>query len=274
MKKSKSPEDFTQINHLQDEKLCLDERAKCLINDHVLNVNNLDEQILGLRRLILLIYTNTHQNDTIHFEEEKTIANLSDIVAFWFFNLPSSSVLRPVIATAINKSEPSISNGENNMTSSIGKYVDIASENVIMIAGKWVKSAEEKYFITYNEHIHNFVSCITRCFENNCEATLTIIKRNKSRIVDIFEEYFFSEFNQYVACDDSRWQQLGIDSVVKLISDTIRMSISLQSTCKMALSSTFLNTIAKMQKCIYSTVNNKTVRLDSDIRFCSIVCHD
>ena len=265
MKKSKSPEDFTQINHLQDEKLCLDERAKCLIDDHVLNVNNLDEQILGLRRLILLIYTNTHRNDTIHFEEEKTIANLSDIVAFWFFNLPSSSVLRPVIATAINKSEPSISNGENNMTSSIGKYVDIASENVIMIAGKWVKSAEEKYFnITYNEHIHNFVSCITRCFENNCEATLTIIKRNKSRIVDILEEYFFSEFNQYVACDDSRWQQLGIDSVVKLISDTIRISISLQSTCKMALSSTFLETIKKIQKCIYSTVNNKTIKLDQD----------
>ena len=39
----------------------------------------LDEQILGLRRLVSLIYTNKHQNDTIPSEEEKTIANLSDI---------------------------------------------------------------------------------------------------------------------------------------------------------------------------------------------------
>ena len=185
MKKSKSPEDLTQTNYLQDERLCLDKRAKFLIDDHVLNVCSLDEQILGLRKLVSLIYTNKHQNDTIPSEEEKTIANLSDIVAFWFFNLPSNSVLRPVIATTINKSEASKSNGDNNMTSSIGKYVDIACENVIMIAGTWLKSAEEKNInITYNEHIHNFVSCITRCFENNCDATLSIVKRNQTKLIE------------------------------------------------------------------------------------------
>ena len=200
---------------------------------------SLDEQILGLRKLVSLIYTNKDQNDTIPSEEEKTIANLSDIVAFWFFNLPSNSVLRPVIATTINKSEASKSNGDNNMTSSIDKYVDIACENVIMIAATWLKFAEEKNInITYNEHIHNFVSCITRCFENNCDATLSIVKRNQSKIVDILEEYFFSEFYQYMACDDGRWQPFEVDRVVKVISETIRMSLSLQSTCKIALSNT------------------------------------
>ena len=100
----KLPEDLTSIIACSNKISLLNEKSQYLLEKNVISAKTLEEQIIGMRQLIMLIDTSKNEIDEIH-EDTKDIRLLADIVTNWFFNLSSNSCLKPVIASAINKSE-------------------------------------------------------------------------------------------------------------------------------------------------------------------------
>ena len=261
---SKLPEDLSVINNIVEEKGLISEDIKALIDDYVLNVATLDAQIHGIRRLMSLVSSSEDEKNV--FKDENGVKGLADIVTFWFFKLPSSSCLKPVIASALNSYENIESDTYRIFFSSFTEYVINVMGDATKIPINCVCSDSGilPSDILKNQCFKNFTSCLNRCLENNCRLSISIIRGNSQNIVRELEKNCFTPLVNYMTDQEGKLDLFEDQEFVDVFSGAIRTTLSLQSLYRAPLSETFLSTVFNVLKCLNIKAKVMKIGLDTE----------
>ena len=227
-KRSKLPENLASITTLTDENTIIHSNVNSLILEEVLNADTLDEQIQGIRKLILLL-TSTEAEISCTPENSESFKRAADIVTMWFFKLPSNSCLKPVIASAINKAEESGDHGKKLFVSSFYAYVS----NIISKAENYKAIEDDSKLINYSvlinaETLRNFLSCVTRCLENNCKVPISVLQTIRANVMRTFEKQFYAPLINYMTIQGYDHSIHERQLVIEVTSTVIRITFILE----------------------------------------------
>ena len=249
-KGSKSPEDLTALLTSGYSTGPIKNSISGLLADHIIKTNTIDEQILGIRYLISIASrTNDGKDGNTPYDEE-TIEKLADLIIYLFFQLKSNSCLKSVIANSINKVDKSKS-GADILLISFCKYV----ENVIQTMKSSITHCDSTLALPLEvmegKTFEDFISCVSRSLENNCNVSALATKRNITIIADLIETICLIPISEHIESEMEKHKNNSGQQLLGLVSRVIRLTLSLQSLSREKLSSTFINTLMNFQTFYY-----------------------
>ena len=241
-KSSKKPEDLStliNIGHWTGERY---DQTKSLVENHILKANTLDEQIIGLRNLIMLIYSSQNETDNA-IVDKNTIEGLIELMINLFFRLKSNTCLKSVIANAISKETKTEDCIDDIFMLSFSEYLRNLIRNV-----QYSENDDHGVSKLKSDAFEELISCVMKSLENNCQASILATKNNSAEIVTLIENICLIPISE-------QWEnkikavQTNDDIIeITTISKIIRLTLSLQSLSRQSLSSTFLDTLVKFRK--------------------------
>ena len=255
-KGSKLPEELTPLLCVAYEIGKLNEHTNTLVTENLLKANSLDQQIDGLRNLVLISSSSKSECDNSLYDKE-TIENLADVITYLFFQLKSNSCLKSVIANAINKVAKPGSTNDEIFVRSFNKYITDVIFNVLSsTTNKDGSRLVTNLAILQNKAIVDFTSCVMRSLENNCHVSILATTRNVNRIVNVVENICLIPFPEYWKSEIKQVNSNDEENIPIILSKIIRLTLSLQSLSRESLSSSFLDTLLKFQQFYYFQTND------------------